>query len=180
MVEFMLTVRLVFSVLILSALASSCRTTKVPAFEPIPVPAGLSVAQIEVSILAALANSPIPPELSTGADIADRAFSALFVRYNSVRNRQEWFPESRKPGEIIAGMSYKAHYLQAKINYDIEAIRLGISNSRNLNQDEGWIHKNAVHWVEQLDARLRRSLGYMSAYSSEPRPSSIPIENIER
>jgi hypothetical protein len=135
---------------------------------------------VEVSILAALANSPIPPELGTGPDIADRAMSALFIRYDSVRNRQEWFPESRKPGEIIAGMSYRAHYLQAKLTYDTAAIRLLISNSRNLSQDGEWIHKNAIMWVEQLDARLRRSLGYMSAYRSGAIQQGIPIENIER
>jgi hypothetical protein len=77
-------------------------------------------------------------------------------------------------------MSYKAHYLQAKLTYDIEAIRLVISNSRNLSQDGEWIHKNAIMWVEQLDARLRRSLGYMSAYRSEPTHQGVPIENIER
>ncbi len=159
---------------------TGCRTTTIPAFEPIPVPPGLVANQVEVSILAALANTPIPPELSTGADIADRAMSALFLRYQSVRNRQDWFPESRKPGEIVAGMSYKVHYLQVKIEYDTSAIRVGISNSRNLSQDGREIHKNAIQWVEQLDTRLRRSLGFMSAYGNDVKREGLHIETIER
>jgi hypothetical protein len=114
---------------------NGCRTARIPAFEPIPVPPGLTLSQVEVSILAALANTPIPRELSTGADIADRAMSAMFLRYDSVRNRQDWFPESRKPGEIIAGLSHKTHYLQVKIEYDASAARLAIANSRNLSQE---------------------------------------------
>jgi hypothetical protein len=140
------------------------------------------MGQVEVSILAALANTPIPRELSTGADIADRAISAMFLRYDSVRNRQDWFPESRTPGHIVAGFSHKTHYLQVKIDYDTSAIRLAIAKSRNLGQDADadWIHKNAIVWVEQLDARLRRSLGYMATYQSESTHQGIPIENIER
>jgi hypothetical protein len=42
----------------------SCRTARIPAFDPIPVPQGLTPSQVEVSILAALANTPIPKDLT--------------------------------------------------------------------------------------------------------------------
>ena len=173
-------IRCLIAFLLLSI--TGCRTTTIPTFELIPVPSGLKAAQVEVAILAALANTPVPKELSEGADIADRAMTGLFgpLRYKSVRNRQEWFPESRTPGEIVAGMNYRTHYLQVKIGFDTTDVRLGISNSRNLSQDGTRIHKNAIQWVEQLDARLRRSLGFMSAYRSSAPQEGLRIETIER
>lgn len=173
-------VRCLIAILLLSITA--CRTTTIPTFEPIPVPSGLTAAQVEVAILTALANTPVPKELSEGVDIADRAMTALFgsMRYQSARNRQEWFPESRTPGEIVAGMTYRSHYLQVKIGFDTSALHLGISNSRNLSQDGKSIHKNAIPWVEQLEARLRRSLGFMSAYRSTSPQEGLRIETTER
>jgi len=164
---------------------TGCRTTTIPTFEPIPVPPGLTAPQVEVAILHALVNTPIPKELSEGADIADRAMTALFgpLRYQSARsarNRPEWFPESRAPGEILAGMNYKRHYLQVKIGFDTTAVRVGISNSRNLTQSETRIHKNAIQWIEQLDVRLRRSLGFMSAYRSGAPQEGLVIDSIQR
>lgn len=151
-----------------------CRTTTIPTFEAIPVPPGLTLSQVEVAILSALANTPVPKELSEGADIADRAMGAFFgpLRYQSAGSsrNQEWYPESRQPGQIVAGMNARSHYLQVRLDFDATAIRPSISNSRNLSQSETRIHTNAIEWTHRLEDRIRRSVGFMSAYGAKKDP----------
>jgi len=151
-----------------------CRTTTIPTFDPIPVPPGLIAEQVEVAILAALANTPVPKELSDGTAIADRAMAAFFGpgRYQTIQSSQsqEWFPESRQPGRIIAGKSIRSHYLQVRLDFDTSNIRPSISGSRNLKQSDKSIHTNAIEWTHQLEDRIRRTVGFMSAY----RPSGPP------
>lgn len=165
------------SVLLLGlALISSegCRTATIPTFDPIPVPPGLTVRQVEVAILAALANTPVPKDLSEGADIADRAMAAFFgpLRYQSGGSARtaEWYPESRQPGRILAGFNVRSHYLQVCLDFDSSTIRPSISGSRNLKQSETRIHKNAIDWVHRLEDRLRRSVGFMATYGTEGEP----------
>ncbi len=160
---------LLSTLLVLAAVG--CSTTPIPTFEPIPVPQGLSTEQVEVSILAALANTPVPKELSEGVDIADRALTAFFgpLRYQSVRSsrNQEWYPESRKPGQIVAGLNVRSHYLQVRLDFDKSTVQPSISSSRNLKQSETRIHERAVEWAHSLEDRIRRSLGFMSAYGTK-------------
>lgn len=155
------------TILLALIVSAGCRTTTIPTFDPIPVPPGLTANQVEVAILAALANTPVPKELSDGAAIADEAMTALFgpIRYQSLKSsRHEWYPESRQPGQIIAGMNTRSHYLQVRLDFDTANIRPSISGSRNLSQSETRIHTNAIEWVYRLEDRIRRSLGIMSAY----------------
>lgn len=153
---------------------SGCRTTTIPFFDAIPVPPGLTLSQVEVAILSALANTPVPKELSEGADIADRAMGAFFgpLRYQSAgaSRSQEWYPESRQPGQIVAGMNARSHYLQVRLDFDATAIRPSISSSRNLSQSETRIHTNAIEWTHRLEDRIRRSVGFMSAYGARTEP----------
>jgi hypothetical protein len=71
------------TVLLLLIVSSGCRTTTIPTFDPIPVPPGLTTNQVEVAILAALANTPVPRELSDGAAIADEAMTAFLGRFDT-------------------------------------------------------------------------------------------------
>lgn len=162
------------SIVLVLLVSSACRTTTIPTFEPIPVPPGLTGEQVEVAILAALANTPVPKELSEGAALADRAMAVFFGpgRYQTIQSSrsQEWFPESRQPGRIIAGKSIRSHYLQVRLDFDTSSIRPSISGSRNLKQSEKDIHINAIEWTHQLEDRIRRAVGFMSAY----RPSGPP------
>jgi|CXWL01.1.fsa_nt_gi hypothetical protein len=153
---------------------SGCHTTTIPTFDNIPVPPGLTLNQVEVAILAALAKQPVPKELSEGADIADRAMAAYFgpLRYQSARSSrsQEWYPESRQSGQIVAGLNVRSHYLQVRLDFDAAEIRPSISNSRNLSQSETRIHSNAIEWVHRLEDQIRRSVGFMSAYGAKTEP----------
>ncbi len=153
------------------AVLPGCRTTAIPTFDPLPVPAGLTLDQVEVAILAALANTPVPRELSDGAAIADRALATFFgpLRYQSVQasHNQEWYPESRQPGTIVAGLNVRSHYLQVRLDLSVSSIRTSITGSRGLKQSETQIHANAIEWVHRLEDRIRRSLGIMSAYGTK-------------
>lgn len=157
--------------LLILAVLPGCRTTAIPTFDPLPVPAGLTLDQVEVAILAALANTPVPRELSDGAAIADRAMAAFFgpLRYQSVQasHNQEWYPESRQPGTIVAGLNVRSHYLQVRLDLSVTSIRTSITGSRGLKQSETQIHTNALEWVHRLEDRIRRSLGIMSAYGTK-------------
>jgi hypothetical protein len=57
--------RLVLQLVVVLAIFSliSCRSARIPAFDRISVPQGLTPSQVEVSILAAPANTPIPKDL---------------------------------------------------------------------------------------------------------------------
>lgn len=148
---------------------SACTSAPIVQLAPIPVPAGLSLEQVEVSILAALAKSPVPYELSGGPNIGDEAMSALFgsFRFESVRFEEpDWFPESRQPGLIHAGHEVRQHYLQVRIDYTTSDVRLTITDSANLDQHGTTIHRNANDWVRVLESRIARSLSLMASHQA--------------
>lgn len=149
--------------------ALGCRTVPIPAFEPIAIPRGLSSQQIELAILSGILNKPPPLALDPTHPMPAADFDRLIWQsymYNA-RSRS-WFPESRKPGEIIAAVDTRGHYLQVSLRYDQGQITTEILQSRNLLQEGGEIHKKAVAWIANLHEHIRRELGRMAFATRAP------------
>lgn len=134
------------SLLLLAAPFPACRTTTIPSRAPIPVPPGLTDADVENAVMLAL-GEPSPGDVA-GAETKVRPAV-----------EQTWYPESASPGTVVAGIQRKTHYLQATISYDATEVQTRISGSRNLAQSATRIHGTALAWMDQLDAAIRQGLG---------------------
>lgn len=147
-----------------ASLIAACTTT-IAKVEPIPVPAGLTLQQVELAIISGALSAPVPRELTNAQAITDSALKAGFGnRYRSPGSRTgKWFIESREPSKqlVYVGYQLKNHYLRVAVTYDRTKVGLEIAGSENLRQEGDSIHKNANNWVSDLKARIRQTLGEM-------------------
>ena len=141
------------SVLVLLALAG-CNTTAIPAPTAIPIPPRLGDSVIRLAVLDAIALPPSP---------------TLFRTYPTGR----WFSESVDERGVIAAYERDQSYLRVLITWDERELKTEIASSRQLRQTEGTIHQAASLWFEDLNSRLRRSLGEASASAARGENSSI-------
>ncbi|MEX2207671.1 MAG: hypothetical protein WEF50_15705 [Myxococcota bacterium] len=150
---------------VIPLLLAGCKTVPIEQRAPIAVPKGLTANDVEVAVLYDLANQNIPADLTPGERIADSAMKALFLfRYQTVSDRKPgWYPESAEQGVIYAGFEKGPFYLRVAIEYTDSAIQTRLIESRNLSQTNTRIHKAAVLWIDQLEMRIRRSLGQLAA-----------------
>lgn len=136
--------------------------------EPIPVPSGLSMTDVELAILMAIEDRPLPPELTPGQEITDSALRAALPGYASVADRKQrelenpWYFVDRQPGKVFAAFQRNHLYMRVKFGFDTEAIESEIVESRHFRQTETSIHKNAYVFLREFERRLRRALGDVS------------------
>ena len=158
------------SVLVLLT-ALACRTAL---YSPlmVEVPPELTRDQVEIALIAALANRPIPGGLDSDEMTVENVFDALYGwrRGEGETRALEWLPEERQPGVIVAGYTWRSHYLKVGLDFDEEIVEVYILDSRNLNQTDNEIHKTAVALVRALGIRLEQSLAQMIAYTDDLSP----------
>jgi hypothetical protein len=144
---------------VVASLLLACRTAPIPAFEPIAVPAGLSLQQVELAILAGITNKSLPRDTDPARTYTDAEFQKLiWDDYLRDAPGRSWFPVSRAPGVVYAAVDTRGHYLRVALQFDRTSIRTEIVESRNLLQEDGRIHKRALSWIENLHAHIRREL----------------------
>ncbi len=161
----------------------ACRTVPNESPPPIPVPRSLAQADVELAVLLAIADQPVPPNLTPGQQIADNALSAIIgPGYESVsRPRQYWYFEDRDAGVVFAGFQHRSHYMRVAVRYDTNSVTIQILESRNLRQSGTRIHKNALVWLQSLENRLRRTLGQMAhRYEVQPAEVTRPAPKLPR
>jgi hypothetical protein len=141
----------------------SCKTTQFSS-ERIHVPPGLRLDQVEVALVAALANYQIVPGLDPRMLTAENAMNSLYGFTGSASKQNRWVPESRAQSTMVAGYRWRSHYLQIVMKYDQANVQLYIGDSRNLRQSGDTIHKGAIVRIRDLGRRIERSLGQMVAY----------------
>ena len=140
-----------------------CRTVPFPEPYLIDVPAGMTQRQLEVAIVAGILNSHPPVDYDPMADVSDEEFHALlWQRFVGTARSRSWFPESREGDTIYASVDTRGLYLRAAIERGPGHIRVSISESRNLSEGDGRIHKRAVVWLRNLEAHIRREVGRMA------------------
>ena len=152
-------------VVVAFAFTLGCKTVPIEQRASIAVPAGLNANDVEVVVLYELANQNVPANLKPGERIANNAMKALFFPfYQSVSDRKAgWYPESIEQGVVYAGFEKGRYYLRVAIEYTDSVVQTRLIESKNLSQT-GWrIHKSAVVWIDQLEMRIRRALGQMTA-----------------
>jgi len=147
----------------LAVAASGCVTAPIPPERTIDVPVGLSEPDVRDAVVASV-TSPTRRDLTPAERIADRALAALVWGYRTIdRPQTEWFPESVAPGGVMAGCRFKTHYVRVVLRFDEHSVRYRIADSRNLRQSQERIHENVIPWLDDLDLRIRRALGYVSS-----------------
>lgn len=153
----------------LTALAGSCviivacRTVPIPEPATIQVPPGLTLQNVEIAILAAITNRPPPEDYLPLQALSDEEFQRLvWGAFLHEAHSRSWAVESRRPGEIIAAVNARGHYLQLGIPYSSEIVTLEIRRTENLNQNASHIHRKVPLWIQRLEQRNRRELGRMS------------------
>jgi len=144
-------------------LVFGCRTVPFPEPYIIDVPVGMTQRQLEVAIVAGILNSHPPVDYDPMAKISEEEFHALlWQRFVGTARTRSWFPESREGDTIYASVDTRGLYLRAAIERRPDQIRVSISESRNLSEGDGRIHKRAVVWLRNLEAHIRREVGRMA------------------
>ena len=72
--------------------------------------------------------------------------------------RKRWQIVSSKPGMIVAGIHVRHHYAQVNIAYTKHDYSITYGRSRNLNAEDGKIHRNYNKWVILLDQSIQKAL----------------------
>ena len=60
---------------------------------------------------------------------------------------------------VTTGIQRGKYYLRVAISHSTEQVRFTVDESRNLRETEGLIHTTAVRWIQDLEIKVRRSLG---------------------
>jgi len=137
---------------------------------PINVPNGLTNNQVQLALMMSIADKPLPP-LSPGQQITDNVLTSLITGYESATPRQYWYFEDNDSNVLYAGFQRKNFYMRVAINYDNNKVVLEIVDSRNLRQTTTEIHKRAFQWLQTLENRIRRNLGYVAKWArTKPNP----------
>lgn len=145
--------------LIVVALLLTACSTRPLRDQVITPPPGLNENAVELAVIMAVLDATKPPDMTIGQQITDNVLSNVLRGYSSVRSRNAWFYEGREKGVILAGCQRRGAYMKVKISYDSSQVRMQIVESRDLDQSEDRIHKVALQWLDDLDDRVRRSLG---------------------
>jgi hypothetical protein len=148
-----------FAAIVVATLLFACKTVPIPAFEPIAVPAGLSLQQVELAIFGGITNRAPSRDIDPARTYTDPEFQKIiWDDYMRDAPGRSWFPVSRAPGVVYAAVDTRGHYLRVALYFDRTSIRTEIVESRNLLQEDGKIHKRALSWIENLHANIKREL----------------------
>ena len=147
------------------ALLAACRTTDIGSPLNTPVPSNLTREETEIAIVAML-SAPQATQADPNTHtlvFANPLGAILWDHYQRGRLPiKGWFLEYWDPGFLYLGYQRRLHYLRVAIETGAPSLSLRIAESRNLEQANGRIHKNAKVWVELLDANIRDALGRAS------------------
>lgn len=156
-------------VAILFTLLVACAVTvPIQPREPISVPSGLSPTDVELAILMAIEDRPLPPELTPGQEITDSALRAALPGYARVAEDKQrqydnpWYFVDRNPGSVHAAFQRNHLYMRVRFDFNTERVRTEIVDSRHFRQTDTHIHKNAYVHIRKFERRLRRALGDVS------------------
>ena len=123
--------RLLAGLLVLGLVQAACTT--VPIMDPPP------------------ANLP-PNPARTEADVGNAIKQAA--------TELGWEVQDDGPGRMTATLHLRSHTAVVTIPYDANSYDIEYAESVNLDQQGDRIHRNYNSWVKNLDARIRKLLGY--------------------
>jgi hypothetical protein len=71
-----------------------------------------------------------------------------------------WEVREDGPGQMTATLHLRSHVAVVSIHYDANSYEIRYADSTNLDHQGNQIHRNYNKWVKNLDARIRKQLGY--------------------
>jgi hypothetical protein len=125
----------------LALLAAAC-AGRIEEPRPIPVPAGLSLAQVDEAIRVAVKSSQ-----------DGRGWK-----------RSWWEIESGVPGRIVARLAVEGHVLRIGIEYTATAVTARIVDTHALDQDGDKIHPRALTWQTNLETRIAEEMQWSARH----------------
>jgi hypothetical protein len=145
---------------------SACRTAPIPDFAAIPVPARLSLQQVELAIVAGILNKPPPPGYDPTQPMSDEVFQRfLWEHFLRDARGRSWFPDSVAPRVVNTSVNTRGYSLRVALEFNQTTIETQIISSENLSQSETRIHRRALQWIARLHDHIRRELGRLSLAS---------------
>ena len=94
-----------------------------------------------------LKNEPVTKGLSD---------SQVATAIKSGVKHRGWRVLSSKPGLIVAAINVRRHYARVNIAYTKHNYSITYNSSRNLNAEDGQIHRNYNKWVTLLDRSIQK------------------------
>ena len=146
---------------LIAAIMGGCMTVPNISPSPIMVPQGLNENDVELAIVLAIADIPPPAYLTPGQPISAKTLDEI-LNQKVDSSRQYYFFEDRADGVVYSGFQYRTYYMRVAVHYDSEKVRLEITDSRNLEQHDNYIHKKAFEWLVILETRIRRALAQVA------------------
>jgi hypothetical protein len=142
----------------------ACSTVRNVSPPPISVSSKLTENNVELAILMAIGDRTAPPKLAPGEKVTDSVLSGVIdsASNNARRQKESWYFEDREPRTVYAGFQDRRFYMRVAVRYDTRNITMEIVDSRGLKQSGDRIHKRAFVWLQQLEQRVRRSLGTLA------------------
>ena len=80
----------------------------------------------------------------------------------SAAQKRGWSPRIVAPGLIEARIKVRAHQAIVEIPYTATSYSIRYKDSKNLNYDNGKIHRNYNKWVGKLSGSIQREFGVRS------------------
>ena len=74
-----------------------------------------------------------------------------------------WTIEDVSPGAVKGTLNLRKHTANVSIVYDTQKFSITYTGSRNLDYDEGRIHRSYNHWVKNLKLAIQRETGLSPA-----------------
>jgi hypothetical protein len=140
-----------------------------PAPTLIPVPHGLSRQNVEIAVLAGITNSHPPTTYDPRQALSDADFESLLQRNFLSRDPGiSWNPGTREGDTRYATVDTRGLYLRVGILMHPDQLRLEIVESKNLEQENGRIHRTVLPWIENLTNHIERELLRLEQYGSNP------------
>lgn len=151
-----------FGALALSAtlvLLAGCNTVPIVERPPIVVPAGLTAAQVEASIMQSVfgLQMEIPRKNAEVQEDAPAQPTYIQTRHS------QWRFEGREPGVVAASISPRSHYLRVKIHYGAQKVFVTIDAANHMKYDGHRIHGKAIRWIGNLENTIRSGLSLAAA-----------------
>lgn len=161
---------------------TGCVTVPNVSPSPIVIPKGLTLADVDKAIVAAVPGNPAANSRTHGQEVTDTVLSSIPVgvgfqsfgqEYSAKQTKNaaggnNWFFEGRDTNVVYIGFQHREFYIRVAARYNTTNITLKILESRNLKQSEDRIHRTAITWLSSLEGRIRYNLGVLAREAPKP------------
>jgi len=115
-----------------------------------------------------LTNQPVPANM-TSSQVATHIMAG--------GKERGWYMTRVKPGLIRGSIEVRQHYASVDINYSSKGYSISYRSSRNLEYENGQIHRNYNRWVMNLSESIQASLkGVQTTTAHKKREVGVKVD----